>query len=124
MSTLPPNGYMVGSQRGRPVEAVLSKAILERKCLPFNEACLQQASDESGNLGQVILTGGRAEDTDDGQAPPSPHAPRRPAECDDIPSPHSITSSERACKFGGMSKPKAFAVFKLITSSNVAGCII
>src|SRR5258705_51434 len=36
---------------------------------------------------------------------------------------HSITSSARASKFGGISRPSAFAVFRLMTNSNVVGCI-
>src|SRR5262249_9144791 len=34
---------------------------------------------------------------------------------------HSITSSARASSVGGTSRPSAFAVFKLITSSNLMG---
>ena len=37
---------------------------------------------------------------------------------------HSITSSARAITVGGISRPIAFAVFKLITNSNVTGCAI
>ena len=35
---------------------------------------------------------------------------------------HSITSSARASSVGGTEMPSAFAVFKLITSSNLVGC--
>src|SRR3954467_12392038 len=35
---------------------------------------------------------------------------------------HSITSSARCCKNEGTSMPIAFAVFRLITSSNFVGC--
>src|SRR5207253_5819178 len=35
---------------------------------------------------------------------------------------HSITSSARASSVGGMMTPSAFAVFRLITSSNLVGC--
>ena len=35
---------------------------------------------------------------------------------------YSITSSARASKVGGTMMPSAFAVFKLITSSNLVGC--
>ena len=37
---------------------------------------------------------------------------------------HSITSSARASKVAGMSRPIVLAVLRLITSSNVAGCSI
>ena len=36
---------------------------------------------------------------------------------------HSITSSARASRVGGTSRPSALAVFKLITSSNFVGRI-
>ena len=36
--------------------------------------------------------------------------------------PHSITSSARARSVGGIVMPSAFAVFRLITTSNVVGC--
>src|SRR5207244_4821796 len=35
---------------------------------------------------------------------------------------HSITSSARVSSAGGTMMPSAFAVFKLITSSNLVGC--
>src|SRR5215475_9029559 len=35
---------------------------------------------------------------------------------------HSITSSARASSVAGTSRPSAFAVFWLITSSNLVGC--
>src|SRR5262249_51888770 len=35
---------------------------------------------------------------------------------------HSITSSARASTEGGIVRPRAFAVFMLITSSNLVGC--
>src|SRR5262245_62055390 len=35
---------------------------------------------------------------------------------------HSITSSARANKVAGTSKPSAFAVLRLITSSHFVGC--
>src|SRR5262249_3028829 len=37
---------------------------------------------------------------------------------------YSITSSARASKVGGISKASAFAVLRLITSSNLVGCSI
>src|SRR5262249_8800415 len=37
---------------------------------------------------------------------------------------HSITSSARASKVAGTSRPSALAVFRLITSSNLVGCMI
>src|SRR5262249_51761727 len=43
--------------------------------------------------------------------------------CGSVP-PHSITSSARASSFGGTSRPSAFAVLRLMASSNFAACSI
>src|SRR5215218_296422 len=71
----------------------------------------------------------------DTQPPDHPHAipglrscakrPReRPAnQPDAIPPSHSITSSARARRAGGMVRPRACAVFRLIASSNFSACI-
>src|SRR6266516_1805349 len=75
-----------------------------------------------------IIRGQRDEDAD----PPHPlglrarrERPRnrRAAEKRDERAPlHSITSSARCCRNKGTSMPIAFAVFRLITSSNFVGC--
>ena len=41
--------------------------------------------------------------------------------CDEFAPPHSITSSARARSVGGIVRPSAFAVFRLMTSSNFEG---
>jgi hypothetical protein len=49
---------------------------------------------------------------------------RRAAEKrDELAPPHSITSSANASSLSGTSRPSAFAVFRLITSSNLVGCM-
>ena len=50
--------------------------------------------------------------------------PRRRAaeQRDELAALHSITSSARASSVGGISRPSAFAVFRLITSSNLVDC--
>src|SRR5262245_39083340 len=51
----------------------------------------------------------------------------RPRRCraaeqrDDVAPPHSITSSARASRVGGISSPIPFAVFRLMTNSNFVG---
>src|SRR5262245_48729344 len=48
---------------------------------------------------------------------------RRAAEQGDQCAPvHSITSSAATCSVSGTLRPSAFAVFRLITSSNLVGC--
>src|SRR5262249_21135245 len=41
---------------------------------------------------------------------------------DDLAALHSIPSSARASTLGGISRPSALAVLRLITSSNLVGC--
>ena len=41
---------------------------------------------------------------------------------DELAPPHSITSSARASSVGGISRPSAFAVIRLMTRSNLVGC--
>src|SRR5262249_52768362 len=43
-------------------------------------------------------------------------------QCDELAPFHSITSSARASSVGGTSRPSAFAVLRLITSSNLVDC--
>src|SRR5262245_1311110 len=48
---------------------------------------------------------------------------RRAAEKrDELAAFHSITSSARAMRVGGTSRPSAFAVVRLMTRSNLVGC--
>src|SRR5262249_18609642 len=47
---------------------------------------------------------------------------RRTYKCNELPPSHSITSSARASSDGGTVRPRALAVLRLITSSNLAGC--
>jgi hypothetical protein len=42
---------------------------------------------------------------------------------DELAAPHSITSSARPSSIGGISRPSAFAVLRLITNSNFVGRI-
>ena len=53
-----------------------------------------------------------------GERPPDRQAAKK---CDELPPPHSITSSARASSAGGTVIPSALAVFRLITSSNLVG---
>src|SRR5438105_4759897 len=50
-----------------------------------------------------------------------PSGPCEIARSDELASSHSITSSARASNAGGASMPSAFAVLRLMTSSNFVG---
>src|SRR6266480_5210390 len=51
-----------------------------------------------------------------------PHGRRAAAPRDELAPPHSITSSAATCSVSGTFMPSAFAVFRLMTSSNLVGC--
>ena len=51
----------------------------------------------------------------------SGHAAAPAEQRDELAALHSITSSARASTVGGTSRPSAFAVFRLITSSYLVG---
>src|SRR6516165_8896040 len=51
-----------------------------------------------------------------------PHDRRTADQRDELAPSHSITSSARATSVGGTSKPKALAVFRLTTNSNLVPC--
>ena len=51
-----------------------------------------------------------------------PYCRRAAEQRDKLAPPHSITSSARASSVGGTSRPSAFAVLRLMTSSNLVGC--
>ena len=52
----------------------------------------------------------------------SPLPSRTPQHVGELAPLHSITSSARASSVGAISKPNAFAVLRLMISSNLAGC--
>src|SRR5262249_44805395 len=51
-----------------------------------------------------------------------PHYRRAAEKRDEMPPPHSITSSARASSVGGISRPSALAVGILMTNSNLVDC--
>src|SRR5262249_38151823 len=51
-----------------------------------------------------------------------PRGRRAAEQRDEVASLHSITLSARAMNAGGTVKPSAFAVLRLMTSSNMVGC--
>src|SRR5207244_12873510 len=104
-------------------------SILDRNVAPFDEAGLLQTLLERLREYWIDIGWKAAEITDHGYRPllrPRRYRPcsRRAAEQRDelAPPDHSITSSARASNVGGTVRPSAFAVLRLIASSNVVGC--
>src|SRR5262249_14990239 len=121
----------IGHQRRHSVILALGPAILDREVAALDEASFLQAPAEAGDEMREGTGRRRAE---------KPHhrhccllrarrqRPRcRAAEQRDelatlhLPA-HSITRSARVRRVGGMSRPIAFAVLRLMTSSNFVGC--
>src|SRR5262249_30194275 len=103
-------------------------AILDYDVLCFNVSQLPQTSEKCAQV-RIGVGGSKQQHAD----PPHPLAllrlrrerprGRRAAEKrDELAAPHSITSSARCWKNKGTSRPSAFAVLRLITSSNFVGC--
>src|SRR6516162_3977645 len=106
-------------------------AIVDADILPDGPTRLLQGLRESGQecVPFSIVCRKRCKDTD------APHAigllrPRRERPCgrpaeqrDELAaSDHSITSSARASSMGGMARPSALAVVRLMMRSNLVGC--
>src|SRR5262249_39914252 len=96
-----------------------------RDVLPLDEAAVGQAVAECGDEVRRILRRARAHETDDRDrrllrlCRKRPR--RRPAESqDELPPPHSITSSAVASIVWGKFSPSALAVLRLMTNSNLS----
>src|SRR5207245_2754704 len=86
-----------------------------------------QALTERGHEVRVCIGGSAAKKPDNRHCRLLRARRERPCRCttenrDELPPSHSITSSARASNEGGTVRPSAFAVLKLITSSNLVGC--
>src|SRR5262245_11021800 len=103
-------------------------AKLDGDVLAFHEAEVVQALAERRGEVRGVLWRPAAHESDHWQPRllrPCRERPRRrraAEQRDEIAPPHSITSSARASRVGGTSRPSALAVLRLITSSNFVGC--
>src|SRR5262249_51374794 len=119
--------HEVGGKLRQPVGLSVRPAILDPKVLSLAEARFPQAPAKGGDKRLAALRIGVAQKADDRHGRllrPRNSRPRHrsPAEKpDDIAPPHSITSSARTRIVGGISRPSSLAVFRLTTSSNLAG---
>src|SRR5262249_36610807 len=113
----------IRSQRWQAVILSLCPTIFDDQVLPLNKSNFLQPISQGAQAVNVQSRGVTAEKTNDGYwlLRPCHHRPRRRAAQprDEVASFHSITSSARAITEGGTSMPRALAVFRLITSSNL-----
>src|SRR6516165_11580697 len=113
--------------RRKPIIPILGKAILDSDVLPLDKSGLVQALPECAN--QVLGAGRRrgAEKADHWHRRLLRARSERPRGCaaeerDELAALHSITSSASVSRLSEILSPSVFAVFKLITSSNLVGC--
>jgi hypothetical protein len=107
---------------------VFCETVFDRHIAAVDITGFTQAATERGReIGPVILTE-RVQEPDNRHRPllrarrKRPRRRRAAEEGDELATPHSITSSARASSVGGTSRPSAFAVLRLIKSSNFVGC--
>src|SRR5215468_10684225 len=112
----------------QPTVIIVGPTILDRDILTIDVTGLPHAAIECSEL--LAPGSGRAavEESDNRHRLLRTRRERpcsRAAEQSDERAPlHSITSSASASSVGGMSRPSAFAVLRLITNSNLVDCII
>src|SRR5262249_45976081 len=116
----------IGRQFLHPIVLTLRPAILDRDVLTFHKARFVEPLPERGQEGPEVVKRTETEEPDH-RHPRLLRARRerprgRAAEQRDEIAPfHSITSSARASRIGGTSRPSAFAVFRLMTNSYFVG---
>src|SRR6516165_7226439 len=123
-----PAANQISCQFGKPIDLSRRPAEFDGDILALNKASFVQALAECRNEGNVWLrrTGVKKSDH---RCRGLLRLPReRPRGCraaeqrDELaPGAHSITSSARASTVAGMSRPSAFAVLRLMTSSYLVG---
>src|SRR6516162_5234556 len=122
---LPVNQF--GCQLRQPLELTLSPAIFDRHVLALDIAGVLEALAECAHTVRKRVRRCTAEEPDHRhgrllRARRERPRGRRAEQRDEIASDHSITSSARASSVGGIVRPSARAVTRLITKSNLVGC--
>src|SRR5262245_55268306 len=119
----------VSCERRQPIQLSLRPAIFDRDVLTLDVTGFVQATAERAHYGSERLSRLSIQKSDHRHRRllrPRRDRPRRrrAAEQRDelAPSDHSITSSARASKVAGISRPSALAVLRLMTKSNRVGC--
>src|SRR5262249_4889865 len=127
------HGHLTVNQFGRKlwqsIVLAFRPAIFNLQVLALDIAYLFQSLAERAQTDRVHFTRCVAEEPDHRHrllraCRERPRDGRAAEERDDLaPAAHSITSSAAACRVSGTSRPSAFAVLRLITSSNLVGCV-
>src|SRR5262245_12111170 len=119
----------IGGETRQPIRLIVPPTLLDDDIAAFDEPFLTQPFGEFRHEVRKRRGARAAKKTDHRHRRllrPRRDRPRRrrAAEQRDelAASHHSITSSARASSVGGMSRPSALAVLKLMTNSNLVGC--
>src|SRR5262249_58729885 len=115
-------------QRLLGIELSAAPAVLDSDVLPIDEAGVAQTPAERRRQMRGIVGTAGIELTDHRHRRllrvrrERPSGSRAADKRDEFAPFHSITSSARASSVGGISRPSALAVLRLMTSSNLVGC--
>src|SRR5262245_8747391 len=117
-----------GRKRRQPVVLTICPAVVDHDVLTLDKASFVQSLANNGD--RMRIGSGRTAAEESNHRQPTLLRARRErprSRCsaeqrDERASSHSITSSARASSVGGTSKPKALAVFRLTTNSNLVPC--
>ena len=118
----------ISHQSRQPIRLIVRRAIFDRDVLALDEACFLQALAERGHEVRRVGERRAAEEPDHRHRRllrarrERPRRRRAAEQRDELAPSHSITSSASASSVGGMSRPSALAVLRLMTSSNLVGC--
>src|SRR5262245_65152447 len=117
----------LGDQSRQPVVLAAGPSIFNGHVLTLDETDFLQPLAERGHIGHWCagcITRPDEADEWDGLLRARRERPRRraPEQRDERAPLHSITSSARASTVAGTSRPKALALLRLITISNLVGC--
>src|SRR6516165_3221843 len=119
---------MSATSVGRAVVPALQPVVLDGDIPALDVPGITQAFAECSRIGCGGIGSTAEEESDDRHRRllrarrERPRGRRAAEQTDEGAPPHSITSSASATSIGGTSIPSAFAVFALITSSNLVDC--
>src|SRR5829696_1735513 len=104
----------------------MSPALFDPDVLAFDEAGLPQSFPKRVGIEAIRVGRGGVQEANEGYVPRLVNGrpdEREPAECaDDLPPPHSITSSALVWSVAGTWIPRTLAVFRLTSSSSLSDC--
>src|SRR5262249_40410751 len=122
-----PPGYQLGRERRQAIVLIIRPAIFDRDVPALGEAGGSKSTAEAIDKGRDAAGRGRAENPDRRHGRllracrQRPRGRRASEQRNELAAPHSISSSAPASSGEGTSRPSAWAVLRLITSSCFTG---